>query len=474
MEGDHRPVSPARGTTSLDAATLRLIHEWREAGVQWDDVDARFPERRGTVRHAYLRAVRGGALAAALGEDAAEVPRMAPELQREAPAEAAADDSGEQLRREEQADGTVTLEAPSSSLIRTLDELLAIGGVDPDLWRVERHLLNAWSSAMKDASGEPRLVQLHQVKAWLVPRRDVIDAKAVIDQMIEDAAGHMPRYAPPHWSRPDERERHLWVLSPTDLHLGMLAWGEEAGEDYDSDIAVDLAARAVADLLAKAAGFPAERIALVLGNDWYHADRTAGGAGGQTAAGTQVDVDTRFQKMFRTGRRLAVQMVDMCRAVAPVEVIFVPGNHDSERAFYLGDSLQSWYRQDAAVTVRNDPRPRHYLHYGVNLLGMCHGHRERKNELALIMAQEMPQAWAATWTRDWLTGHLHRRGEREEEHTGVRIVEQPSLAGRDGWHAGQGYIHRRACEARIYHHDEGLAATLSWGPPRSPLDTTPA
>lgn len=439
----------APGATSLDDATLRQIHAWREGGRTWPEIDAEL-ERDGTVKHAFLRATRSGALASALIGDA--------------PAPIAdAEDTGETLRTE-RADGALIVEAPSSSLIRTLDELLAVAGVDLDLWAVERQLLNAWASSMRGPDGEPRLVQLHQVKAWLTPRRDVVDARAVIDAMLADAERHMPRYAVPQWAKPGERERHLWAISPTDLHLGMLAWEPETGEDYDSALAADVAARAVADLLGKAAGFPAERIVLILGNDWFHADRTNAGAGGQTTAGTSVDVDTRWQRLFTTGRRVAVQMIDMCRAVAPVEVVFVPGNHDAERAFYLGDTIQSWYRQDAAVTVRNDPAPRHYVRFGVNLLGLAHGHRERKNELALIMAQEAARDWAETLTRDWLVGHLHRKGEREEEHTGVRIVEMPSLAGRDGWHAGQGYLHRRACEARIYHHDDGLSASLSWGP----------
>lgn len=447
------PGAPPKAWTDEECAGALASFE---SGRTWDEIGAAAGVTGDVARNRVQRwRKRGGQATGAVAA-----------VEAEPPPDASASDTGEQLRREEQADGTVTLEAPSSSLIRTLDELLAVGGVDLDLWRVERHQLNAWSSAMKDASGEPRLVQLHQVKAWLVPRRDVVDARAVIGQMIEDAAAHMPRYAAPHWTRPGEDERHLWVLSPTDLHLGMLSWGDETGEDYDSDIASDLAARAVADLLGKAAGFPAERIALVLGNDWFHADSTAGGAGGQTTAGTSVDVDTRFQRMFTTGRRVAVQMVDMCRAVAPVEVVFVPGNHDAERAFFLGDTLQSWYRQDSAVTVRNDPTPRHYLRFGSTLLGLAHGHREKRDALPLLMAQEAAQDWAETTTRDWLVGHLHRKGADEEEHTGVRVIVMPSLAGRDGWHAGKGYMHRRACEARVYHRESGLVATLSFGPPR--------
>lgn len=477
MTPDHQ----SGGIRPLTSREWRLVYTRREVGDTFPDIGAEIGIPGNILKDRYARAVRNGTLAAALAETAAldgptapAAPPPPPIVRAAEPAEAEAADSGMAVRREEYADGSIVLEAPSSSLIRTLDELLAIGGVDSQLWRVERHLLNAWGVGMKGPDGHPATLQLHQVKAWLVPRRDVIDAKAVIDQMIEDAAGHMPRYAMPAWSKVGERERHLWIVSPADLHLGMLAWAPEAGEDYDSKIAADLAATAVADLLGKAAGFPAERIVILLGNDLVHADRTVGGAGGQTMAGTQVDVDGRWQRLFTLARRVAVGMIDMCRPIAPVEAVIIQGNHGGSVEFYLGAALEGWYRLDGAVTIRNDPRPRQYLRYGSTLIGMAHGHRERGDALPLLMAQEAPQDWAETTTRDWLLGHLHRKGADEEERTGVRMIVMPSLVPSDAWHAGKGYRHRRTCEARIYHHDDGLAATVSYGPPRSSLDTTPA
>lgn len=460
---DAQPTN-APGASKLSGHELRTIYAMRDGGAAWRAVtEAVGWSDHNIVRNLYNRARLSGALASALGEDAATATATGERKSTEP-----VTDTGETLRIEQTADGAMTIEAPSSSLIRTLDDLLTIAAVDLDLWAVERQALNAWGCPMKGPDGEPRLVQLHQVKAWLTPRRDVVNARAVIDDMLADAAGHMPRYAVPVWTKPADHERHLWVISPADLHMGMLAWKAETGEDYDSYIAADIAEQAITDLLGKAAGFPAEQIILVLGNDLYHADRTNAGAGGQTTAGTSVDVDTRWQKLFTAGRRMAVQMVDMCRAVAPVEVAVIQGNHSGTVEFYLGDSLQSWYRNDSAVTVRNDPYPRQYYRFGCNLLGFAHGHKEKARDLPLLMAQEASALdWGETTTRDWLLGHLHRKGADEEEHTGVRLIVMPSLAPPDAWHAGQGYQHRRACEARIYHHDDGLAATVSWGPKRS-------
>ena len=69
--------------------------------------------------------------------------------------------------------------------------------------------------------------------------------------------------------------------------------------------------------------------------------------------------------------------------------------------------------------------------------------------------------WANATAKEWHTGHLHRKGERVEEHSGVRTRVIPSLAVEDGWHVAQGYRHQRAIEALVWHETEGLAAVLN-------------
>lgn len=60
-----------------------------------------------------------------------------------------------------------------SSLVRTLDELMAVCKVDLDVWEVRDHVLNQWQVGMKVNRGgkdEVVVVPLYQVKAWLVRR----------------------------------------------------------------------------------------------------------------------------------------------------------------------------------------------------------------------------------------------------------------------------------------------------------------
>jgi len=467
VSDDHRPAPPnARGASSLDDETLRRIHAMRERGLGWADVDASLG-REGSVKSAYLRAVRGGALAAALAT-AAPGPGSPAAVEAVADTSAAAiadaADTGDALRVERAADGGMTVEAPASSLIRTLDELLAVAGVDLDLWMVERQLLNAWASSMKGPDGEPRMVQLHQVKAWLVPRRDVVNAKAIIDQMIEDATGHMPRYAIPAWSRPSDEGDLLLEVNLSDAHIGMLAWGPETGgSDYDSVIARRDWTVAVAEIIDRARVRRVSEILLPIGNDFLHADATIDGKGGATTKGTPQDVDTRWQRMVKIGREVLVETIDALRLVAPVRVRTVPGNHDHRTMILLGEVMSAWYRHDSAVVVENEPDLFSCYEWGSVLLGYCHGHGVKDSELPMIMARRWPEAWSRTRWREWHRGHRHRASAvgsaplRHDlfEDQGVRVVGVSGMTATDSFHASHGYHHIRAAEGRIWSKKRG-------------------
>jgi len=357
-----------------------------------------------------------------------------------------------QLTVSSDADAMV-LESPRSATIMTLDQLLTACEVDLSTWEVERYVVNKWDQK----PDEP----LFQVKAWLRPLKALVNLKVAVAQLLQDMQQHAPVYAQLRYEKPALSERHMLEVCLMDLHSGMYAWGEETGADYDSDIACDLARRSVKALLAHAWTFSLERILLPLGNDLAHSDRTNQGAGGMTQKGTSVDVDGRRARLLRMIRMIAVESIDTLRMAAPVDVVMIQGNHDEETVMALGEIVSAWYRNDQSVTVDMSPKPRKYVRYGATLLGFTHGHKGKAQDLPLIMASETPADWAGTTWREWHLGHLHRKGEIVEEHAGVRVRTMPSLAALDAWSAGQGYNHKRAAEAYLWHHDTAYVGHFS-------------
>lgn len=424
-------------------STLQSAYDRFLAGEEWDQVGPGYGLTGNALRKRVRRALLSGRVAqTATGQRTSPAGRPAAP-----PPEPSAGISWTETA------GGAVLESIGSATIRTLDELLASCNADLSRWYVDKWEASKWDSAMRGPDDEPLVTQLFRVKAYFKPIAGAAAAAELVASLIEDMRAHSPAYVPAKRAA-DGAATYMLELDPFDLHVGMLAWAAETGADYDSEIAADLAERATARLIQLASGFTFEKVLIPLGHDLLHTDRQIDGKGGVTARGTQQDVDTRRGKMVRAGIKLAITLIDMARQVAPVEVVIVPGNHDAETMPMLGEVLAAWYRLDSDVTIRNDPTPRHYVRYGASLIGLAHGHEGKASDLPLIMATERPDFGEARF-RLWRVGHLHRKGERIEEHSGVRICTAPSLAARDHWHASQGYGHLRSMEAHVWHRDQG-------------------
>lgn len=373
----------------------------------------------------------------------------------------------QKLTSEQKPDGSIVLNA-KGPIISTLDELLESTDADLTLYEVERWIANAWSTTMRGDDGRPMQAQNWQVKAWLTPRRLLIDARAYMDALLDELRAEAP--APPTLTRPPAPPGARTVaveVAIYDLHLGMLAWGEEAGEDYDSGIAERLFLGAIDRVLERTAHLDIAEWMLPIGHDLLHVDTTIDGKGGATNRGTPQDVDSRWQKMARRCRIMLREGIERLRQRAPVRVYGVPGNHDRERAWWLVETLACLYDEADDVTFDNSPRMRKYWRYGQCMVQLTHGHLDKRKNPALIMATDEPEMWAATRYREQHKGHGHTKDEvtRQDvkEERGVRYRQIPSLAASDSWHADQGYLHLRCMEAFVWHADWGCQETISVG-----------
>ncbi len=330
--------------------------------------------------------------------------------------------------------------------VRTLRDLVKVCAIDLDVWTVDRWVANKWQA------GE---TPCYQVKAWLVRRTEVVRARAAITAMVKDAGRTMPRW--PGKARKSPGDCALELAIP-DLHLGKLAWAEETGEaDYDAKIAVRLYQDAVEALVQRTSAFRFGKIILPIGNDFFHSDNKAG----TTTKGTPLDNDSRYHKMFIEGRRLLTRTIDRLRTVAPVEVVTVPGNHDTLSAFHVGDSLACWYRNTPDVTVQNAPTARKYVRWGQVFILYTHGDKGKRVDYPLLMATERPKDFGATKFREIHTGHLHMT--RVDERHGVRTRIISALCPADAWHSELHFVgQQRAAEAYVWSKTEGLLSQATY------------
>jgi hypothetical protein len=248
-------------------------------------------------------------------------------------------------------------------------------------------------------------------------------------------------------------------INVPDLHLGKLAWGKEnGGDDYDIKIAVAEYKKAVKELLSRVNPLTLEKFILPVGNDMINIDNKAN----TTTGGTPQSCDSRFGKIFQTAKELLIETIDELSQIAPVEVIVIPGNHDTVAMFTLGEVLDAWYHNNDQVNVSNTHTPRKYHQYGNNLLMYVHGHNEKLSELGIICATEQPHLWAATKFRRVHVGHFHHSKQVKyldvQEYQGFTVKILNSLSANDAWHEEKGYKSLKGAEAFLYHRDKGLLA----------------
>ena len=278
--------------------------------------------------------------------------------------------------------------------------------------------------------------------------RDEIES---LKNLAKQEIGRVPKAV----STPKDTGILLEIATP-DLHVGKLAHSiETGGRPYDVKIAIATFERALDALVARTAMYNVEEVLLLLGNDLFNSDTPEN----ETTAGTAVSCDGRFHKTFHHVRNMMVKAVERLRQVAKVHVLVVPGNHDRQTAYHLGDSLECYFHADPQVRVTNTPATRKYVEWGNCLLGFCHGDEGNRNDYPLLMATENPEAWGRTKFREIHTGHYHK--QQLEEHNGVRVRILSALTPADDWHAAMGFVGAiRQAEAYVWSKTEGLLAQV--------------
>lgn len=318
-----------------------------------------------------------------------------------------------------------------------------------DGYSVSKMLVNKWGKPGNENT---------QVKVWLSPDpREEELAQKLKERLRSNLL--VLRENPP------DKDRLMAVVGMSDLHVGMLAWERETRENYDIRIALERAMDVAGKMLHALRGLGVERILFPLGNDILHSDTHEN----TTTAGTKVDVDGRWQKAFLKVAEFVVALVREFAEVAPVHVSVVPGNHDYQRAFYLGEVIR-WYFKDrkTQVSVDNAPRLRKYFRWGKVLIGLTHGSWVKVRDLPLIMANEAPEDWGESLWREWFIGHFHRRKDISfapvQEEAGVRIRVMPTIAPPDTWHYQQGFIGARQEAILALYHARGPHADFYFRP----------
>lgn len=234
-----------------------------------------------------------------------------------------------------------------------------------------------------------------------------------------------------------------------DAHIGMRAWHEECGEDWDMEIA-ERVFNGVFGRLIAAAPASSEAVIINLG-DWLHADNLDGVT---ERSGHSLDMDGRYPKMISVAMRILRHIIHAAlRKHQTVRVINAIGNHDDTGAMWLSVALRNIYENEPRVIIDKSPTPFHYVRFGKVLIGAHHGHTCKADKLPLVMATDRAKDWGDTEFRYWHTGHIHH--DTLKEYPGVKVESFRTLAGKDAYATWNGYRSGQDSKAIVYHREFG-------------------
>jgi hypothetical protein len=240
----------------------------------------------------------------------------------------------------------------------------------------------------------------------------------------------------------------------TDYHLGMLAWHQEGGEDWDLHIAENILMRSYAYMIDACP--KASHAVINIQGDFLHTD---GKTPVTPAHGHVLDADSRYPKIRRVAIRVIREMVRIAlERHDTVHLVIAEGNHDEEGTGWLSDMMAVVYENEPRLTVDNSALPFYCHQWGTVMLGVHHGHKVKNEALPLLFAAQFPEIWGATKRREIHCGHRHHRDEKE--YNGVTVVQHPTLAARDAYAARGGWIADRAAWAITYHRDYGAVGRV--------------
>ena len=367
-------------------------------------------------------------------------------------------------------DGTSAVLTCNSHTVRTLEGALATAQVDLDTWEPYRWVANKWDmgAKLKSRSGsgptaeyseQLTATELWQVKVWL-KRRVPYSLEVAMEAAIKRLAEAAPKY-PKIRARKPPAEPHLLEVAPVDAHFGKLAWAPETGNNYDLKIAERIYQEAIEELAGHAGAHAIERVLFVFGNDFFHIDNLMA----TTTGGTPQDAEGRYPKIIETGFVAMVRALELLQGIAPVDVLWIPGNHDYTASYHLARELGAWFSGCERITVDCGANPRKYYEYGAAMIGLTHGAEEKADRLVGIMPTEQPEMWARTKHREWHIGHTHARKALKttavDEKEGVVVRTLPSLSGIDAWHHKKAFFNRRAAEAYLWSKRDGYVGHFS-------------
>lgn len=190
--------------------------------------------------------------------------------------------------------------------------LLKVHGYDPNEWE----LINAKQSIWNQNSNAKGMIDLYSSKVTVRPKIGFDWNKENVNKLFEGLGKDKIFEDIVHTNIAED----LLLIPLADIHFGLLATRELAGEDYNVTIAKRRVKYVINDILERIENRNISKIIFLIGNDGLNADNIAG----TTTKGTPQDNQLNWFETVRQYTDLMIQVIEELEKVAPVMAYFCP------------------------------------------------------------------------------------------------------------------------------------------------------
>jgi hypothetical protein len=127
----------------------------------------------------------------------------------------------------------------------------------------------------------------------------------------------------------------------------------------------------------------------------------------------------------------------MLSTIAPVDVKYVPSNHDLHTMFGIMQTIKAYYKNDNNVTIDTSPLPRKYYRFGSTMLALSHDIKVK--EALKIVSTEAKNEWSNCDHIIFMLAHLHQSMIYEKQGY-LEILRLPTISGWSRWTNSMGYV----------------------------------
>jgi hypothetical protein len=317
----------------------------------------------------------------------------------------------------------------------TPEFILTAHGLKAELWEMVSYKHNTWNSQLKGG-----ILQISfQSKLTAKPRQNAVTFTDIENYFKNKDFGVGIKKT--EALRYDPNGEILEICLP-DLHNGLLAWRKETGKDYDIQIAKEHFYQCLYDITNRCENKRLKKIVFVTLGDLMHIDNDMQ----TTTKGTFQQSDGRTAKIFDATLDMLVDGITILGDIAPVDVIYLAGNHDRTTGYMVIKAAEQAFRKDDNITFDTAPNPQKFKLMGNVLIGWTHGDMQKQN-MSGWLQQTARREYGQSKFAEVHAGHYHslktietkRDMTQTDDAGGIVIRYLPTICNASYWEHQQGY-----------------------------------